>query len=127
MQPAAAVGNDGNATVRLIKGMNSEFIGPNGTVNNEQFWMKQVQDIPASQVCLLSKGLHVTRLMTMNSCSFTSSSIKDMKEPNRKGKRLQKEEPRNQERMMNKIWREVTYSHLLVAMKVMPRKQRFGK
>ncbi|PVF97457.1 CBF-domain-containing protein [Serendipita vermifera] len=50
MQPSAALGNDGNATVRLIKGIVNESVGPSGTVNNEQFWMKKVQDIPASQL-----------------------------------------------------------------------------
>ncbi|KAG8867224.1 hypothetical protein FRC20_006311 [Serendipita sp. 405] len=50
MQPAAALGNDGNATVRLIKGISYGGLGSKGTVNEEDFWKKKVQDVPANQL-----------------------------------------------------------------------------
>ncbi|KAG8827533.1 hypothetical protein FRC19_002611 [Serendipita sp. 401] len=50
MQPAAALGNDGNATVRLIKGISYGGLGSKGTVNEEDFWRKKVQDVPANQL-----------------------------------------------------------------------------
>ncbi|KAG8807220.1 hypothetical protein FRC17_004592 [Serendipita sp. 399] len=50
MQPAAALGNDGNSVVRFIKGMTDEGLGSKGTVNEEDFWRKKVQDIPANQL-----------------------------------------------------------------------------
>jgi ribosome biogenesis protein MAK21 len=50
MQPAASVGNDGNATVRRMKGRHNDGLGPGGTVNDEEFWSKKVQDVPATQV-----------------------------------------------------------------------------
>jgi ribosome biogenesis protein MAK21 len=50
MQPAASIGNDGNATVRRMKGGHNDGLGPGGTVNDEEFWSKKVQDVPATQV-----------------------------------------------------------------------------
>lgn len=50
MQPAASLGNDGNATVRRMKGGHNDGLGPGGTVNDEEFWSKKVQDVPATQV-----------------------------------------------------------------------------
>ena len=52
MQPAAALGNDTGTTVRLIKGMGagSQQNGAGGTLNNEAFWRKKVEDVPVNQV-----------------------------------------------------------------------------
>ncbi len=52
MQPAAALGNDTGSTVRLIKGMGaaSDQNNASGTVNNEAFWRKKVQEVPVNQV-----------------------------------------------------------------------------
>jgi ribosome biogenesis protein MAK21 len=52
MQPAASIGYDGNATVRRMKGGQNDGLGPGGTVNDEEFWRKKVQDVPATQVKL---------------------------------------------------------------------------
>jgi len=52
MQPAAALGNDTGITVRLIRGMGaaSEQHGPSGSLNNEAFWRKKVEEVPVNQV-----------------------------------------------------------------------------
>ena len=52
MQPAAALGNDIGTTVRLVKGMGavSEQKNTGGTLNNEAFWRKRVEDVPVNQV-----------------------------------------------------------------------------
>lgn len=55
MQPAASVGQDGNATVRRLKGTHDDGLGIAGTVNDEEFWRKKVQDVPASQVRLFGE------------------------------------------------------------------------
>lgn len=52
MQPAADLGNDTRTTVRLIKGIGaaSEQHTTSGTLNNEAFWRKKVEEVPANQV-----------------------------------------------------------------------------
>jgi ribosome biogenesis protein MAK21 len=52
MQPPAALGNDPGTTVRLIKGMgaSSQQNSASGTLNNEAFWRKKVEDVPVNQV-----------------------------------------------------------------------------
>jgi len=50
MQPAAFIGNGGSTMVRRMKGSQSNVLGPAGTVNDEEFWRKKVQDVPASHV-----------------------------------------------------------------------------
>lgn len=50
MQPTASIINDGNATVRRLKGAYDDGLGPGGTVNEEDFWRKKVQDVPANQL-----------------------------------------------------------------------------
>lgn len=50
MQPAAALTTDGNATVRMIKGMGTETVGSKGTVNEEDFWRRKVEDVPVNQL-----------------------------------------------------------------------------
>ena len=52
MQPAAALGNDTGTIVRLIKGMGaaSEQNNTRGTLNNEVFWKKKVEEVPVNQV-----------------------------------------------------------------------------
>lgn len=52
MQPAAALGNDTGTTVRLMKGMGagSQQNNAGGTLNNEAFWRKKVEDVPVNQV-----------------------------------------------------------------------------
>jgi len=52
MQPPAALGNDPGTAVRLIKGMGagSQQNSGSGTLNNEAFWRKKVEEVPVNQV-----------------------------------------------------------------------------
>ena len=52
MQPPAALGNDPGTTVRLIKGMGagSQHNSGGGTLNDEAFWRKKIEEVPVNQV-----------------------------------------------------------------------------
>ena len=49
MQPTAALVIDTRTAVRLIKGMGAAS-GPRGTLSNEAFWKKKVEEVPVNQV-----------------------------------------------------------------------------
>ncbi|KDQ16483.1 hypothetical protein BOTBODRAFT_156893 [Botryobasidium botryosum FD-172 SS1] len=52
MQPAAAGPDDGTGMVRLIKGSGGAGVGAkgNGTMNDEAFWKKKVEEVPVDQL-----------------------------------------------------------------------------
>ncbi len=69
MQPAAS-GLDGEG-VKLVKG---EAVGMEGTVNEEKFWKRRVEDVPVDEVSLYFFSLSsMERMLTMiYSCRCSS-------------------------------------------------------
>jgi ribosome biogenesis protein MAK21 len=59
MQPAAASRSGG---VSVVKGKGSRVAQADNYVNDEKFWNKKVEDVPADQVCTSGKPWKVPNL-----------------------------------------------------------------